>query len=463
MNLYKPMLAKSAQAPFSSPDWIYEIKWDGIRAISYVNNELSIRSRSDKEMRTTFPEFQELKSLARNVVIDGEVVMMRVGKPDFQALMERAQRNTPRNVPVLEKGESATYVVFDILERGGEAVIGLPLVERKRILRSELKEGSNVIISEYVEEKGEEYYAAAARIGLEGIMAKRKDSPYEPGVRSGNWLKIKEEKECDCVILGYTQGEGKRKETIGALLLGLYDNQKLIYVGKVGTGFAESELERLRGLFSGLVTNEQPVEVEIPEEITWIRPDMVCKVGYQMVTKDLRLRMPRYHGIRTDKSPRECMVEQLGMGTLESYEAKRDFSHTSEPLGGETISTGKSFVVQEHHARSLHYDLRLERNGVLKSWAVPKGIPMEAGQRRLAVQVEDHPLGYGNFEGVIPEGQYGAGTVSIWDHGVYDAKLWEKDKIEFSATGEKMHGRYVLIRLKKGDGNNWIVLKARDL
>jgi DNA ligase D-like protein (predicted ligase) len=319
MNVYRPMLAKSADAPFSSPDWLYEIKWDGIRAISYVVGDLSIRSRSGKELRSSFPEFEELRSLASNVVVDGEIVMMHDGKPDFQALMERLQQNTPRLISAPEKGEVATYVVFDILEKEGKSLTGLPLFQRKTILRSELKEGGHVVLSEYIQEKGEEYYAAATRIGLEGIMAKRKDSLYQPGVRSGDWLKIKEEKECDCVILGYTKGQGKREETLGALLLGLFDDGKLVYVGKVGTGFGDSELERLKALLSGLVESQPPLDVSIPEEMTWVRPEVVCRVGYQMVTKDLRLRMPRFHGVRTDKSPEECTVEQLASGTLRSY------------------------------------------------------------------------------------------------------------------------------------------------
>ncbi len=123
---------------------------------------------------------------------------------------------------------------------------------------------------------------------------------------------------------------------------------------------------------------------------------------------------------------------------------------------------GKSFVIHEHHARRLHYDLRLEKDGVLKSWAVPKGPPEKSGDRRLAVQVEDHPLEYGKFEGTIPEGQYGAGTVKIWDRGFYEPLVWKDDKIEFIIKGEKMEGRYVLVKFKKAEKNNWLFFKAGD-
>jgi len=119
-------------------------------------------------------------------------------------------------------------------------------------------------------------------------------------------------------------------------------------------------------------------------------------------------------------------------------------------------------VVQEHHARRLHYDLRLERDGVLKSWAVPKGPPETSGDRRLAVQVEDHPLEYGKFEGTIPEGQYGAGTVKIWDKGLYESIAWGENKIEFIIKGEKLEGRYVLVKFKKAGEKNWLLFKADD-
>jgi bifunctional non-homologous end joining protein LigD len=121
-----------------------------------------------------------------------------------------------------------------------------------------------------------------------------------------------------------------------------------------------------------------------------------------------------------------------------------------------------TFVVQEHHARRLHYDLRLERQGVLKSWAVPKGIPDQPGQKRLAVATEDHPLEYGTFEGVIPKGEYGAGEVKIWDKGEYDLKVWNEDKIEFTLKGQRLKGKYVLTKFKRADRKDWLLTKAKD-
>ncbi|HUV82215.1 MAG TPA: DNA polymerase ligase N-terminal domain-containing protein [archaeon] len=126
------------------------------------------------------------------------------------------------------------------------------------------------------------------------------------------------------------------------------------------------------------------------------------------------------------------------------------------------MDESKSFVIHEHHARRLHYDLRLERDGVLKSWAVPKGPPESAGEKHLAVQVEDHPLEYGTFEGTIPEGQYGAGTVKIWDKGLYEPLVWGDNKIEILMKGERLEGRYVLVRFNKAGEHNWLFFKAGD-
>lgn len=147
---------------------------------------------------------------------------------------------------------------------------------------------------------------------------------------------------------------------------------------------------------------------------------------------------------------------------LVEYRAKRDFSVTREPEGGGAGGGSSRYVIQEHHARRLHYDLRLERDGVLKSWAVPKGVPEKLGEKRLAIEVEDHPLEYASFEGSIPEGEYGAGTVSIWDKGSYEAIAWGPETIEIVIEGEKVNGRYVLTRFKKAGDKGWLLFRARD-
>jgi DNA ligase D-like protein (predicted ligase)/DNA ligase D-like protein (predicted 3'-phosphoesterase) len=461
---YKPMLAKVASKPFSDKDWVFEVKWDGFRAIAYVNDELSLRSRNQKELKYNFPELEELTKLTRNVVLDGEIVVMKEGKTDFQALLERGITISPTEIEQQNLRSPAVYVVFDILEKDGKPLINLPLTERKKILRGAVQEGKHVLLSDVVEENGEAYYTAALEKGLEGVMAKKKTSPYEPGVRSGNWLKIKKLHSCDCVIFGYTKGTGTRAKTFGALLLGLYNSEgKLVYVGEVGTGFSTNTLRTLTEAFKTLEADSAPFTVDTTDEVTWLKPKLVGEIGYQVVTRDVRLRMPRFLGLREDKQPSECTLDQIVQGELADYHSKRDFKVTTEPKGsrGKEKQAAKIFVVQEHHARRLHYDLRLEKDGVLKSWAVPKGMP-QGDEKRLAVETEDHPMEYASFAGTIPKGQYGAGTVTIWDEGSYEVKVWDEKMVEFTLNGKRLKGRYVLVRLKKAGEKSWLLLKGKD-
>jgi DNA ligase D-like protein (predicted ligase) len=311
-RFYKPMLAHTAKAPFSAEDWVFEIKWDGFRAISYVDDELSVKSRYDKELRYNFPELEELVTLAPHAVLDGELVIIQGGKPDFQTLLERSRSTSAPSFKYMSQKFPALYVVFDILEKDGTPLLDRPLAERKEILKEHVKEGKNILLSEYVVEQGEAYYEAVLKKGLEGVMAKKQDSLYEPGVRSKNWLKIKKLTMCDCVIFGYTRGEGRREGTFGALILGLYDDGKPVFVGKVGTGFSDKTLNDLMQTFQALKTSEQTLDgVDVPEEITWLKPELACEVIYQSVTKDGRLRMPRFHGLREDKPPLECTLDQI--------------------------------------------------------------------------------------------------------------------------------------------------------
>ncbi len=471
-HIYRPMLARVAPKPFSDKDWIFEIKWDGFRAIAYVEEPYSLKSRNGKELKHNFPELEELNRLSSNVVFDGEIVVMREGKPDFQALLERGQAVSPNEIQRQARRAPAIYVVFDVLEKDGNPLTKLSLMKRKKILKDSLKEGNNVLLSDFIEEKGEAYYQLALDKGLEGVMAKKKDSYYEEGLRTGNWLKIKKLRTCDCVIFGYTKGADSREKTFGALLLGLYDKDgKPVYVGKVGTGFSQEMLGILTDKFEKLKTDVALFKPEVGDVVTWLEPKLVCEVIYQVVTRDIKLRMARFQRLRDDKSPAECTLDQIIEGKrqvtdvedkLSEYASKRNFEVTTEPTGGEKKGGNLIFVIQEHHARRLHYDLRLENGGVLKSWAVPKGMPESTRQRRLAVETEDHPIEYANFEGSIPEGQYGAGTVKIWDKGHYEAKVWDENKIEFALNGQRLKGRYILVRLKKAGDKDWLLLKGKE-
>jgi len=473
-HIYKPMLAKVAAEAFSGKDWIFEVKWDGFRAIAYVEEPFSLKSRNEKELKQNFPELQELSKLSENIVVDGEIVVMREGKPDFQSLLERGKTVSTGEIQRQSSRALAVYIVFDILEKDGKPLTELPLTERKAILQESLREGSNVLLCDFIEAKGEAYFQSVLEKGLEGVVAKRKDSQYEEGLRTGSWLKIKKLKTCDCVIFGYTRGSESRGARFGALLLGVYDNGKPVYLGKVGTGFTQEMIRTLTGKFEKIKTDNALFKSEAGDVVTWLEPKLVCEVAYQVATRELRLRMARFKRLRDDKPPEQCTLDQIvevkkpfaddpaEEDKLSEYAKKRRFEETPEPKAEvEKKGSKPIFVIQEHHARALHYDFRLEKDGVLKSWAVPKGMP-ESDEKRLAVETEDHPYAYRTFEGTIPKGQYGAGTVKIWDKGTYEAKLWENDKIEVTLDGQRLKGRYVLVRLKRAGDKDWLLLKGKE-
>jgi DNA ligase D-like protein (predicted 3'-phosphoesterase) len=264
------------------------------------------------------------------------------------------------------------------------------------------------------------------------------------------------------VVFGYTRGEGARAGTFGALVLGLCDKGQGVYLGRVGTGFDQADLEGITSTLAGLKADEPTLKSADKGEIVWVRPRMVVEVAYHSVTRDGRLRMPRLIRIRTDRKPVDCTPDQLGgEEKLLQYQARRDFTMTPEPSGKKAAGLrGNSYVVHEHRARHLHYDLRMEREGVLKSWAVPKGVPEVAGEKHLAVETEDHPLEYLTFEGTIPEGEYGAGTEAIWDTGTYETLVWDEGKVEVIFHGKRLSGRYVLVRFRRPGKKDWLILKT---
>jgi bifunctional non-homologous end joining protein LigD len=460
---YEPMLAQTAPAPFSRPGWIFEIKWDGIRAIASVDSEIRVVSRTGRDLLSRFPELAELRELAPGTVIDGEIVVMRDGIPDFSAMSSRMQDTTAEEATAHVRAFPATYVVFDILEFRGNPVINRPLQDRLAILEKAVAEGRYVVRSHPVLEKGERYFDAVVQKGLEGVMAKDLQSTYRPGHRSEHWLKFIRTPSCDCSVSGYTKGKGEREATFGSLLLSLYDGTRSVFAGRVGTGFSAAARADLMHRFEPLQAESPTLEgVDRSSGVRWLHPGVVVAVRYKTVTRNGRLRMPCFAGIRYDIPPEACTIDQILPESV-VYREKRDFSRTPEPVG-EAVRESHPliFVVQEHTSRHRHFDLRLARHGVLKSWAVPKGMPDQPGDRRLAIATEDHPIGYADFEGTIPDGEYGAGTVTVWDRGVYETLVWEDEKIEVVLAGEKLQGRYALVRFPKGGETAWLIVRARD-
>ena len=258
----KPMLARLVDGPFSHPAWLFEPKLDGYRIVAFVQpGGVTLRSRNGKDLTSRLPEVaQELAEQAEEeMVLDGEVVALNAeGMPDFGLLQEALGRD--RRLGAAGPASPLVYYPFDLLHLAGFSLRQTPLVQRKGLLGQALVPGEAVRPVEYVEGSGEAFFEAAVGLGLEGMMAKRKDSSYEPAARSAAWLKVKAVKSQDFVVAGYTPGEGARASTLGALLVGHYDGGKLVFAGRVGSGFDQAGLDRLLALMAPLHTRRCPFE-----------------------------------------------------------------------------------------------------------------------------------------------------------------------------------------------------------
>ena len=311
MNPVKPMLAVSGQ-PFNSEGWIFEPKIDGTRCIAEVSSSgVRLHNRRLFEITYRYPELAlALAQGASGCVLDGEIAVFADGRPSFAELAERDHQNDRLRIDFLSRSMPASYVVFDIIYAKEKSVMNLPLRERKQILREGLQESEFVTIADSFPEKGEDYFQAALKMGIEGIVAKRLDSVYEPGTRSQDWIKIKKSLKLDLVIGGYIPGKGGRVPYFGGLLLGAYNHGLLQYVGRVGSGFTDKELAEIAGAFS--IQDLSPfVNAPATPPARWVEPQQVVQVSALEVTKDGHLRAPVFLRIRDDKEPQECTIDQL--------------------------------------------------------------------------------------------------------------------------------------------------------
>ena len=302
----KPVLATLTDEPFDDKDWIYEIKWDGYRAVSYLNKgEVEIQSRNNLSFTNKFKEVTEaLKQLNINAVFDGEIVAMNEeGFASFQQLQNFATRGEATHLE---------YYVFDILWLDGKDVIDLTLLERKYILQNILPTDDAVIkYSDHIEAKGKDFFQLATDKGLEGIMAKKADSTYTKNFRTKLWLKIKNNKRLEAIICGFTEGRKSRKH-FGALVLGKYEKGKLIYIGHTGTGFNDESLHEVEKKLKPLITDKIPFskkpKTNMP--VTWVKPKLICEIKFSEATDEGILRHPVFMGLRQDKDAKnEVNVE----------------------------------------------------------------------------------------------------------------------------------------------------------
>ncbi len=310
-----PMLARTGSLPADDEQWAHEIKWDGIRAIAYSQpRELQLQSRNLIEITDRYPELGRLgRALgSHSVILDGEIVAFdAAGRPSFGMLQQRMGVASPAQARRLAKATPVTYMIFDLLWLDGHALMELPYTERRTRLEGLQLSSESWRTPEYVVGQGAALLAASAEQGLEGILAKRLDSIYQPGLRSRAWVKIKSVGRQEFVVGGWMPGKGKRRERIGALLLGVNEDGKLRYVGRVGSGFSDSELERLGGLLAPLRRATSPFTAgeRPPREAVFVEPRLVAEVGFSEWTSSGSLRQPTYKGLRDDKAAEDVVRE----------------------------------------------------------------------------------------------------------------------------------------------------------
>lgn len=299
-----PMLARLKTEPFDGSDWIFEVKWDGYRAIAEIEDgKVALYSRNGLSFAQKFPSIVEaLSHIKQNMVLDGEIVAVVDGRPNFHALQNFGE------VPA-----HLQYVVFDILYAEGKDLRQKPLWERKDILKSILPHHSLLVYNDHVENDGVAYFNELKKLGMEGMVAKRADSPYREGTRNGDWIKLKIKKDQEAIICGFTAPRGARKK-LGALILGAYDKGKLTYVGHSGGGFTEKEIDSLHERLVKAQISESPFEETVRADmpITWVKPEFVCAIDFSEWTPDGRMRHPIFKGLRMDKDPKEVVKEQIG-------------------------------------------------------------------------------------------------------------------------------------------------------
>ena len=319
-----PMLATDGGKPFDDPNWLFEIKWDGVRAIATVvrpgtggDGRTTLTSRNNNDISPAYPELAPLweRVLARNAVLDGEIVALdEQGKPSFQRLQQRMHSRDLNAVARAAKRLPVQFVIFDVVAIDGELVCDRPLIQRQALLSELVVPGGPFVLSTVIPGNGIAMYTAAEAQGLEGVIAKKADSVYRPGKRSRDWRKLKVRKDVDAVIGGWLVGQGGRAERLGALLVGLYEEGRFRYIGRVGTGFDDAELERLGGQLAERAVDDCPftgIPAKERKEGRWVRTDLVCTIEYGEVTTDLKLRHPAYKGLRYDKEPEQCLLEDL--------------------------------------------------------------------------------------------------------------------------------------------------------
>jgi bifunctional non-homologous end joining protein LigD len=316
-----PMLAAPGSPPSGRlAEWAVEMKWDGVRALAFIESgRIRLVSRTGKDITRTYPEVFGVGSgaggLPGQLLLDGEIVAFTDGRPDFEALQPRMHVSSADAALRLSATIPVTYLAFDVLQLEGVPLLSLPYASRRETLKTIMGNGPGFLIPpDFPGPDLDAVREASVANGLEGVVVKRLDSVYEPGARSGSWLKVKNLLQQEVVVAGWKPGQGNRAGLIGSLLVGVHSSAgALLYAGHVGTGFSDSVLRMLTRLLEPLRRPGSPFDGPVPPEYAgpavWVEPRLVIEVTFNRWTRAGRMRAPAYRGLRDDKDPADVVRE----------------------------------------------------------------------------------------------------------------------------------------------------------
>ena len=445
----KPMLAHPFEKGFDSKEWVFEVKWDGVRAITYKNNHIRIQSRNGNDITRLYPEIVNALKMSlrghKSTVLDGEIVVLNEkGIPDFNTHQHRMHIQNHHEIMSLSVKNPSTYYVFDILYDKGKNLESLGYLERRQILNSVLKTNDTIRISEYIEEKGTEILASSKKLNLEGIVAKHKRSVYREGIRSRDWLKIKNTKTQDCVIIGYTRGLGSRVSHFGSLVLAVYSakERKLKFAGHAGTGFNDQTLSEIYSKLKPLETNSRPVD-KIPylnRETKWLKAVLVAEVKFDEWTSDGILRAPVFLRLRDDKKPEECIVE-ADKPIKNLSQVGNDPKYAKDEMGSNSQKNKSNGIgnVVVTNPNKVYWKATKQHPAYLKGDLIDY---YDKISDVILRHLEDRPLSLSRY----PNGIYGK---------TFYQKDWDQKKPEFVTTA-KIHSEH------RGDSINYIICNNKE-
>jgi bifunctional non-homologous end joining protein LigD len=316
-GLVRPMLAAAGNLPDDDDGWGYELKWDGVRAVAYVTGgRIRLLSRNDRDVTVSYPELRHAGEIlgSRDAVLDGEIVAFDdSGRPSFASLQQRMHVTDPTKARRLAEETPVVYLVFDVMYLDGHSTVARSYRERRELLDAAGLGGPSLTVPPWFDGGGADVLRAAQDQGLEGVVAKRTDSIYRPGRRSGEWVKVKLVHAQEVVIVGWTPGRGRRQGSMGALLLGVPGDEGLLYAGRVGTGFTDAMLVELVEQLAPLRRDTAPLVGPVPRaqvvDAQWVEPRLVGEVAFSEWTSDRRLRHPSWRGLRPDKDVDDVVRE----------------------------------------------------------------------------------------------------------------------------------------------------------